>query len=222
MKPLSDTAVAHLKLTKTRPTDFMRTSFGDPQTALLKLAFQTSHGYLVLSIVTKYAEMQGISFVFVSFVTTDHAIAYQCITSVLLEDDLQVEIKARALRHDDAVQASISTPTPSQTTKQRLNDHQDSNTDYKIVDDRRLVSKKNLLVTLLGNHLQRLPQHGGLVQVCVGYVRLKGCLTAERLGTTPMYALNQGTDAARVANRTTSRRHKDYDQDVNRSMSSIK
>ncbi|KAL1426903.1 hypothetical protein MTO96_017896 [Rhipicephalus appendiculatus] len=133
------------------PIDHTRTSPGDLQTALLKAASLPDLNPANRDQIRIHPRNNTFT---VSVATTDRAIAYRRITSVVLEDD----------SYTVAASSEYTLSIPKQTL----------------------------------------------------------ALTAGRLGTALMYALNLGADAARVAEKTTSQHPKERHRHVKHAVSSVK
>ncbi|KAL1430121.1 hypothetical protein MTO96_002381 [Rhipicephalus appendiculatus] len=145
------------------PTDLTRTSPGDLQTALLKAASLPDLNPANRDQLRIYPRNNTFT---VSVATTDRAIAYQRITSVLLEGDRKIEIHMYAPPPDDAIRGISFYAHTFPSDEEPLKDLLDSNPDYQIVGGRRIGRTKNVLITLLGDHLPRWLLHrGGLIRV---------------------------------------------------------
>ncbi|KAL1455772.1 hypothetical protein MTO96_043634 [Rhipicephalus appendiculatus] len=144
------------------PIDLTRTSPGDLQTALLKAASLPDLNPANRDQLRIHPRNNTFT---VSVATTDRAIAYQRITSVLLEGDRKIEIHMYAPPPDDAIRGISFYAHTFPSDEETLKDLQDSNPDNQIVGGRRVGRTKNLLITLLGDHLPRWLLHrGGLMR----------------------------------------------------------
>ncbi|KAH7934883.1 hypothetical protein HPB52_001825 [Rhipicephalus sanguineus] len=112
------------------PIDLTRTSPGDLQTALPKAASLPDLDPANRDQICVHARNNIFT---VSVATTDQAIAYQRITSVLLEDDRQIEEHMYAPPPDDAIRGISFYAHTFPTDEETLKDLQDSNPDYQIL-----------------------------------------------------------------------------------------
>ncbi|KAH7964019.1 hypothetical protein HPB51_027741 [Rhipicephalus microplus] len=202
------------------PIDLTRTSPGNLRRALLKAASLCDLDTAKRDRIRIHPKNNTFT---VSMATTDRAIAYHRITSILLGEDRQNELHMYAPPPDDAMRGIAFYAHTFPTDDETLKDLQESNPDYQIVGNRRMAKAKNLLITLLGDHLPRWLLHcGGLIRVYLFFPKQTHASTAGRLGTTPMCALNLGTDAACVTAKTTSHRRKERHQHAKHAVSSVK
>ncbi|KAH7950940.1 hypothetical protein HPB52_003228 [Rhipicephalus sanguineus] len=111
------------------PIDLTRTSPGDLQTALLKAASLPDLDPANRDQIRIHPRKNTFT---VSVATANRAIAYQRITSVLLEDDRQIEVHMYAPPPDDAIRGISFYAHTFPTDEETLKDLQDSNPDYQI------------------------------------------------------------------------------------------
>ncbi|KAH8027498.1 hypothetical protein HPB51_007031 [Rhipicephalus microplus] len=162
------------------PIDLTRTSPGDLQRALLKAASLCDLDPAKRDQLRIHPRNNTFT---VSVATTDRAIAYQRITSILLGEDRQIELHMYAPPPDDAIRGISFYAHTFPTDDETLKDLQDSNPDYQIVGGRRMGKTKNLLITLLGDHLPRWLLHrGGLIRVYPFHPKVDACFNCRKTG----------------------------------------